>query len=231
MLHSGYPSGIKFKSISVNTFRKFSDAAEEGVFRNYYSGDIVDLGFGIANSVLDGGQTENCAILVPLWKGWNDWSCVINAAQPITCACEHPHQMYLQLRGLCPSSTIDQFYVPRNKKRVGSVILIGKYRLSKICMFHQSLGFKNTIIEYVKANFSWKMNVYGAARNTTASSESSYTSYLLGSHNWLIENDDIDCSPKGESYSRTLKLTGCKEGEFTCYDGQCIRREIIVMYY
>ena len=98
-------------------------------------------------------------------------------------------------------------------------------------MFHQSLGFKNTVIEYEKANFSWKMNVYGAARNTTASSESSYTSYLLGSHNWLIENDDIDCSPKGESYSRTLKLTGCKEGEFTCYNGQCIRRENIVMYY
>ena len=107
-----------------------SDAEEEGTYRNYYNGEIVDLGFGIANSVLNGGKTENCALFVPVWNGWQDWSCIINAAQPITCACEHPHQMYLQLRGLCPSSTIDQFYVPRNKKRVGSVILIGNPKVS-----------------------------------------------------------------------------------------------------
>ena len=79
---------------------------------NYYNEETVDLSFGIAET-LNGGRTENCGLLVPLWDGWNDWSCVINAAQPINCACEHPNQMYLQLRGLCPSSNIDLYYVPR----------------------------------------------------------------------------------------------------------------------
>ena len=74
---------------------------------------------------LNGGSIENCAIIVPFWKGWSDWSCVINVAQPIACACEHPNQMYLQLRGLCPNSNIDQFYIPRNQKGTGSLRLLG----------------------------------------------------------------------------------------------------------
>ena len=44
---------------------------------------------------------------------------------PIVCACVHPSQMYLQLRGLCPDSNLDRFYVPRNKERSGALILIG----------------------------------------------------------------------------------------------------------
>ena len=43
----------------------------------------------------------------------------------ITCACTHPEQMYLQLRGLCPHSHLDTFYVPRNRKMSGAVELIG----------------------------------------------------------------------------------------------------------
>ena len=48
-------------------------------------------------------------------------------------------------------------------------------------------------------------------------------SYVLGTHEWRIEGDNVQCSAKGEAYTATLKLTGCREGEFTCYDGQCIR--------
>ena len=44
---------------------------------------------------------------------------------PIVCACVHPSQMYLQLRGLCPDTNMDRFYVPRNKERSGAFILIG----------------------------------------------------------------------------------------------------------
>ena len=48
-------------------------------------------------------------------------------------------------------------------------------------------------------------------------------SYVLGTHEWRVEGDNVQCSNKGEAYTATLKLTGCREGEFTCYDGQCIR--------
>ena len=160
------------------------------------------------SETLNGGTTENCALLVPLWDGWNDWSCIINKAQPINCACEHHNQMYLQLRGLCPDSNIDLYYVPRNKKNSGSVILI---------------GLKNTVIEYDRESLVWMISVHGIPQNTSATSDSSYDSYVLGSHTWTMADDNLGCSNKGEPYQRVLKMTGCEAGEFTCSDGQCIR--------
>ena len=115
--------------------------------------------------------------------------------------------MYLQLRGLCPDSNIDQFYIPRNKKKSGKVMLI---------------GFKNTIIEYEGAKQAWKLSVTGATANTSAKSESPLSSFVLGAHEWRIEEDNLACSNKGEPYTRLLKLTGCQEGEFTCSDGQTL---------
>ena len=47
--------------------------------------------------------------------------------------------MYLQLRGLCPDTNLDRFYVPRNKERSGALILI---------------GLKTSLIAYDKADLS-----------------------------------------------------------------------------
>ena len=129
------------------------------------------------------------------------------------CACEHPEQMYLQLRGLCPESNIDPFYVPRNKPRTNKLQLI---------------GFKKSIIEHMGADVGWKLKVHGLLQNTTAITESSLESYVLGTHQWTIEEDNTQCSKKGEPYTRILKLTGCREGEFTCADGQCIRGQTLM---
>ena len=60
-------------------------------------------------------------------------------------------------------------------------------------------------------------------QNTSAVCDGPLESYVLGTHEWRIEGDNVQCSAKGEAYTATLKLTGCREGEFTCYDGQCIR--------
>ena len=60
-------------------------------------------------------------------------------------------------------------------------------------------------------------------KNTSAVCDGPLESYVLGTHEWRIEGDNVQCSAKGEAYTATLKLTGCREGEFTCYDGQCIR--------
>ena len=56
-----------------------------------------------------------------------------------------------------------------------------------------------------------------------SSIEAPFSSYALGAHSWQIEGDHPTCSPKGRPHSRLLKLTGCREGDFTCSDGQCIR--------
>ena len=114
--------------------------------------------------------------------------------------------MYLQLRGLCADSNIDRFYIPRNKNGSGAVIL---------------LGFYTTIIEYDIENVSWTLREY--SQNTTAVTDAPFTSFALGANEWFIEGDSFDCSRKGMPYKRMLKLTGCREGEFTCSDGQCIR--------
>ena len=53
---------------------KLSDSAEEGVWRDYYSGELVDTALGNT----DGGDIEDCTILIPYLMGWSDWSCVIN---------------------------------------------------------------------------------------------------------------------------------------------------------
>ena len=133
--------------------------------------------------------------------------CLHQKVTPIDCACEHPVQMYLQLRGLCPDSNIDQVYITRNKPRSGKVILV---------------GFKNTIIEYDGSEFGWKLRVEGMLQSTSGLSIAPRSTYALGKHEWAIEGDSLECSKRGEPYTRLLKLTGCRVGEFTCSDGQCI---------
>ena len=87
----------------------------------------MDPGVG---GTVDGGTSQNCGVLIPPWQvcttlycavlyftvlyctvqGWHDWFCSINPEVEITCACEHPQQMVLQLRGLCPESRLDRLY-------------------------------------------------------------------------------------------------------------------------
>ena len=166
----------------------------------------MDTKVGVSGELGDEHSTKNCALFVPDWHGWTPYMCQINKAHVISCACEHPGQMYLQLRGLCPDSYIDTIYVPRNKRRSGAVMLIGQ---------------ETTIIEYSKEEVAWQLTEH--FHNTTALIDAPLETYVLGSHEWLIDNDHVKCSTKGKPYKTTLKLTGCREREFTCNNGQCIR--------
>ena len=60
--------------------------------------------------------------------------------------------------------------------------------------------------------------------NLTAVTTSAKDGYALGKQEWTIEGDHINCH-KGETYTTFLKLTGCREGEFTCDDGTCVSME------
>ena len=144
----------------------------------------------------------NCGFLIVKLLGWLQYTCTMPGV--LTCACQHPRQMYLKLRGLCPQSNIDRFYVPRNQR--GAV---------------QFIGLMNSIMEFDKNTLSWKLTDH--LKDTRAVSKASLASYVLGSQNWTIENDNVECSFEGEAYNKMLKLTGCQEQEFTCDDGQCIR--------
>ena len=172
---------------------------------NHYSGKELGtkIGWVASDSVDD--PTRNCGLLVPPWNGWRDWQCTVKSS-PITCACEHPGQMYLQLRGVCPQSIIDRFYVPRNRMRSGAVHL---------------LGLDTTIVEYDKEKLLWKLTEY--SMNITATTSASLASYGLGSHEWIIENDNTECVNNIEA-KKNVEMTGCKNDEYTCFDGQCIKK-------
>ena len=206
----GYHSGKVNNDVNNDDYAVFlvcSDIESEGQWTNYYTGQKLDTSVGVVSGGLKGGTTKNCGLAVPAWKGWNDWQCKIPKAHYIPCACEHPNQMYLQLRGLCPDSNIDRFYVPKNKKRSGAV---------------QILGLDTTIIEYDKENVLWKLIEH--SNNITASTSAPLATYVLGSHEWLIENDNIECSNKVDSNNKVLEMSGCKDDEYTCGGGQCTRR-------
>ena len=176
--------------------------SKAGVWTDHQTGAEVDL----QHSKLEGGATQNCAVLLAQWAAWRDYVCVADKVKPVTCACEHPGQMYLQLRGLCPLSSVDKYYVPRNKKKSGAVQLI---------------GFRTSVIEYHREMNSWILTEF--SRNTTGQTKASLHTYALGSHEWRLAGDHYECSEDGAPYSATLKLTGCTDGQFTCRDGQCIR--------
>ena len=56
--------------------------------------------------------------------------------------------------------------------------------------------------------------------------QASFGSLALGTYEWVVYNDSKECF-KGTSESYTTKLTfsACKEDEFTCEDGACIKMD------
>ena len=68
----------------------------------------------------------------------------------------------------------------------------------------------------------WQMKT--AFFNTTAVSDAPDASFMLGKYNWTVKGDSAKCA-KDNVYTKELKLTGCKEEQFTCDDGQCVTME------
>ena len=113
------------------------------------------------------------------------------------------------MRGLCEESNIDTYYTPKNKEKEGQTVFY---------------GLAGTIIEYHQEDLLWHMSVLGSEENTTATSNSSMHSFLLGSSEWTVYNDYNGCN-QGKPYKIQLKLSGCQEDQFTCNNGECISME------
>ena len=89
------------------------------------------------------------------------WSCYRDSGAQ--CPCQKESPIYLKLRGLCPSTSIDKFYYPKNINE--------KFVL---------LGITSTAVKYNPASERWDMDVNSKARKTTGSSGNSFGSFLLG---------------------------------------------------
>ena len=77
-----------------------------------------------------------------------------------------------------------------------------------------------TTIKYDQGKEAW--GISKGESNITGISKAYPASYALGRHNWTIYGDKT-CSEDSPSYTTELKLSGCKDGNFTCNDGQCIK--------
>ena len=183
-----------------------TDSKIEGQWVDYYTSDPVDIK-GVAAGKIDGGEIQNCGLILTARGGWQDWEC--RTRSQVMCLCESKGQMFLTLRGLCPDSNIDQYFVPQNNDTDGQAMFRGLF---------------NTIIEYHKADNLWHLRVVGSNSKTVATSSKPKPSFLLGISEWTVTGDNFECN-NGMPYTTVLKLSGCKDTEFTCHDGQCIKME------
>ena len=105
-------------------------------------------------------------------------------------------------------SYLDRYYVPRNDPNTSKAFL---------------KGATATVIKYDVSGNQWISTNVGAYAGVTSTSNATESSYMLGAHIWKVSGDDYGC--QGDGKERILKLTGCREGQFTCSDGQCIDME------
>ena len=123
---------------------------------------------------------------------------------PGRCVCQFLEAPRLRLRGLCTATNVDTEYVFKYSN--GSVVYRG--RTGSEIRFTTTLG---------QSGWSLDMNLGRTSGYTSAEG----TSYALGNHSWSIAHDASQCQG-GEG---RLKLTGCRDGEFTCTNGDCVRME------
>ena len=134
-----------------------------------------------------------------------NWRCSTSPSEVIHCVCERRDQIYLTLRGLCPDSNIDTYWVPRNTNTSGLIYV----------------GITSSQISFNYSANLWELSVRGKKERTVGRADTGFDSLMLGRTSWMIESDSPACNNR-RPYSATLKLSGCGEEEFTCSDGQCI---------
>ena len=178
-----------------------NDTDQEGVWRDIYTGRSLNFTLPWIGNEPNGGNRENCAVLGNCL--WIDVPC--EGSRP--CMCQAQPRPYLKLLGLCKETAIDFNFQPQNDK--------ANFKKLKL-MGH------STTIEYDDTTKNWIMKIVDS--NVTGKSRSSHASFTLGRHTWTIFGD-TGCNEKGSSYTKELKMSGCQDSDFTCYNGQCVSME------
>ena len=92
------------------------------------------------------------------------WRCKVKKTESIHCVCLREEQIYLTMRGLCPETNIDTYWVPRNDRQ------------SRL----QYLGITSSRIRFDYQESEWRLIVAGKEENTTGIYKASFKSLLLG---------------------------------------------------
>ena len=136
-------------------------------------------------------KENNCAVVSPIWNGVTDWVCQTPETHPFTCACSIPESHYdpkfatsvfVLLRGLCKHSNFDSYFYPWNWEN-------GDFGYA---------GLTKSIILYNGTMNFWVITTGGGVE-TVAVSTASYDGFVLGAHDWVIENEDKRCNEVREN--------------------------------
>ena len=124
------------------------------------------------------------------------------------CPCNYETLPILHLRGYCLYSDVDfdnEIFTPMTLNTDQAYIGWGG-SISAQIWFNSELG-------------QWVL--IDKNNNIMAIADADQNSFALGKYNWTISGDSSQCS----SDIVEMKLTGCKDDEFTCDEGQCISME------
>ena len=111
-----------------------------------------------------------------------------------------------RINGLCKNSILDDHYV------------IQKINASTVLF-----GDKSVTIQFDDMGSQWI--AFDKKGTLLAAIKATKSSLLLGTHDWTIYNDTLDCQLmyKRNNYTLPLNLNPCNNGdEFTCDNGACI---------
>ena len=183
--------------------------AVESVWRDFYTGDQLDnytKPWYSTNADNEYGENSNCILY--RFGVWQEWDC-FNTDRG--CPCSFENKPILHLRGFCPDTKI--------KHNIYTTLTIPTSPSGEISF----VGKRRSQIKHDPSLGKWILE--GKFSSAKAESKASQHSYALGKHNWTISKDSDKCSNGQSSYTIAMKLTGCKEDEFTCDDGQCIAME------
>ena len=186
--------------------------AEEGVWRDYYTGEKLEnytkpwtSSYGDRNK----GDTSNCISFSPTsteTRSWDEWRC---AGISQGCVCTYDVPPLLHLRGFCPDTDVEHWrYTPIQLAEEPRIIVI--------------VGLGSARIEHDPLLRQWIL--WDSRLDVEASTKASQNSYALGKHNWTISGDNYQCF-EGKDYTIEMKLTACNDTQFTCNDGQCVKMD------
>ena len=177
----------------------------EGNFTDYYTGTVMPQNLWIEGQP-NGGLEQQCT----MWEGNNpkinlfDFACMY-FGKKINCLCQFSKNPILRLRGLCQESMIDTHFTLTSIN--GSIAF---------------MGLTGTVIRFQPTQTISKWTITINLEKTMATTPATKTSFIIGRKKWTIEKDSPECH-EGEPYNSHLKMSGCNtDGEFTCYDGQCV---------
>ena len=175
----------------------------DGEWMDFYDGQLIQyqaVTTGASGSSSEYWWDKRCAAQGSEAK-WHLQSCNSDGN---ACACTKTQDTWVQLRGLCTESMIDTLFTPVNEG----------WDLTQLVF----RGIRETTIWFDPFQKVWMLK--NAWSNTTGISSAQKASYAMGVHSWRISGDQ-NCN-EGQPYTTQLKLSACKDGEFTCYDGLCV---------